>query len=235
MYAHEGIVPMVSLLLEFGANVELTNNQGSTALSLASAKGHCDVVRQLIAAGASPGHADATGYCPLVHAARNGCLNVVGYLLACDWIIKSSDDVELTEAAQQALIAAAGQGHTEIVEYLLDMAEVNADSNDSLTGETALTIAATNGCVNVCSTLISRGASITVTNRKDMSPLLLAVKEGHWAVTEKLLQNNAALEQCDSNGKSGIMLAASEGHVGIIELLMDKGKFGITSTGQIFN
>lgn len=125
---------MVALLLEFGAEVELTNSQGCTALSLASAKGHCDVVRQLIAAGASPGHADTAGYCPLVHAARNGWLNVVGYLLACDWVVKTEEDVELAEAAQQALIAAAGQGHVEIIEYLLDMAEVNVDIPDTITG-----------------------------------------------------------------------------------------------------
>lgn len=46
MYAHEGSVEMVSLLLEFGADVELTNSQGCTALSLAAARGHCDVVRR---------------------------------------------------------------------------------------------------------------------------------------------------------------------------------------------
>ncbi|KRT83725.1 Ankyrin repeat-containing protein, partial [Oryctes borbonicus] len=223
MYANEGIVPMVSLLLEFGANVELTNSQGSTALSLASAKGHCDVVRQLIAAGASPGHADTAGYCALVHAARNGCLNVVGYLLACDWIITNAEDVSLPEAAQQALIAAAGHGHAEIVEYLLDMSEVNVDVCDTLTGETALTIAATNGCANVCAALVSRGANTTITNKKDMSALLLAVKEGHWAVAERLLQNQATLEMCDVNGKTGLMVAAAEGHVAIMELLLDKG------------
>lgn len=224
MYANEGIVPMVSLLLEFGADVELTNSQGCTALCLASAKGHCDVVRQLIAAGASPGHADTAGFCPLVHAARNGCLNVVGYLLACDWIIKNPNDVDLAEAAQQALVAAAGQGHVEIVEYLLDMAEVNADTPDSLTGETALTVAAANGCHAVCTALVSRGATASVTNRKEMPPLLLAVKEGHWAVAERLIQNHAGIEQCDSAGRSALMLAASEGHVGLIELLLDKGQ-----------
>ena len=46
IYAHEGFVEMVSLLLEFGADVELTNSQGCTALSLAAARGHCDVVRR---------------------------------------------------------------------------------------------------------------------------------------------------------------------------------------------
>ncbi|KAB0802170.1 hypothetical protein PPYR_04356 [Photinus pyralis] len=238
IYACEGIVPMVSLLLEFGADVELSNSQGSTALSLASAKGHCDVVRQLIAAGASPGHTDTAGQCALVHAARNGFLNVVGYLLACDWIGTNAEHVELSEAAQQALIAAAAQGHIDILEYLLDMAEVNVDAVDSLTGETALTIAATNGCHNICTALINRGANISVTNRKEMTPLLLSVKEGHWAIAEKLIQNHASIEQCDSIGRTPLMLAASECHVGLIELLLDKGatlekqdKEGLTAIG----
>lgn len=43
MYAHEGVTEMVSLLLEFGADVELANSQGCTPLSLASARGHCEV------------------------------------------------------------------------------------------------------------------------------------------------------------------------------------------------
>ncbi|XP_057656321.1 protein TANC2 isoform X2 [Diorhabda carinulata] len=238
VYANEGILPMVSLLLEFGADVELVNSQGCTALSLASARGHCDVVRQLIAAGASPGHADTGGYSPLVHAARNGFLNVVGYLLACDWIPKNEDDVQIAVAAQQALIAAAGQGHSEVVEYLLDMAEVNIDIPDNITGETALTVAALNGCHGVCSVLINRGANVCMTNKKELAPLLLAVKEGHWAVAERLIQNHAAIEQCDSNGKSPLMIASSEGHLGIIELLIDRGadlnkedKEGITPLG----
>lgn len=225
VYAHEGIVPMVSLLLEFGADVELTNNQGSTPLSLAAAKGHCDIVRHLIAAGASPGHVDATSFCPLVHAARNGHLNVVGYLLACDWLTRNEEEVGLAEAAQQALVGAASQGHVEIVEYLLDMSEVNVDTVDGVMGETALTAAAANGCHSVCTTLIGRGAGLMVCNKREMAPLSLAVKEGHWAVAERLIQGSAAIEQADNMGRSPIMLAAGEGHVGLIELLLNKGKF----------
>lgn len=222
--ANEGIVPMVSLLLEFAADVEKSNSQGCTPLILASTKGHCDIVRQLTAAGATLGHVDTSQRCALVHAARAGRQNVVKYLIACDWIQRpDTNDVSFKEAAQQALIASASQGCLQIVEDLLDMSEVEVNGMDYLTGETALTTSAMNGCTDTVSALLSRGASVDVKNRKDMSSLMLAVKEGHWAVAERLLQNNADLEQEDSSGKTALMVAAEEGHVGIIELLLNRG------------
>ncbi|XP_033361933.1 protein TANC2-like isoform X2 [Bombus vosnesenskii] len=243
MYAHEGSVEMVSLLLEFGADVELTNSQGCTALSLAAARGHCDVVRRLAAAGASLGHTDMAGQCPLVHAARYGRLSVVGYLLACDWVIptnvseiEGSQEIGREEAAQQAVVAAAAQGHESIVEYLLDMAEVIVDRPDTLIGETALTIAAANGSTITVSALLARGASPTAVNAKGLSPLMLAAREGHWGTAERLLQGTLSsstdailddaaslLDQRDPAGRTALMLAASEGHTNLIELFLDKG------------
>lgn len=85
----------------------------------------------------------------------------------------------------------------------------------------------------MCSALLNRGANISITNKKEIAPLLLAVKEGHWAVAERLIQNHAAIEQCDSVGRSPLMLASAEGHLGIIELLLDKGKFNFSSNKLI--
>ncbi|XP_017792918.1 PREDICTED: protein TANC2 [Habropoda laboriosa] len=243
MYAHEGSVEMVSLLLEFGADVELTNSQGCTALSLAAARGHCDVVRRLAAAGASLGHTDMAGQCPLVHAARHGRLSVVGYLLACDWVIPTNEnetegnqDIGREEAAQQAVVAASAQGHESIVEYLLDMSEVIVDRPDTLIGETALTIASANGSTATVSALLARGASPKAVNAKGLSPLMLAAREGHWGTAERLLQGTLSsstdtilddtvslLDHRDPGGRSALMLAASEGHTSLIELFLDKG------------
>ncbi|XP_076758357.1 zinc-RING finger and ankyrin repeat domain-containing protein rolling pebbles isoform X1 [Xylocopa sonorina] len=244
IYAHEGSVEMVSLLLEFGADVEQTNSQGCTALSLAAARGHCDVVRRLAAAGASLGHTDMAGQCPLVHAARHGRLSVVGYLLACDWLVPANEteqrssrqDTGREEAAQQAVVAAAAQGHESIVEYLLDMAEVTVDRPDTLIGETALTVAAANGSTATVSALLARGASPMAVNAKGLSPLMLAAREGHWGTAERLLQGTLSsstdailddaaslLDQRDPAGRTALMLAASEGHTSLIELFLDKG------------
>ncbi|XP_041760592.1 protein TANC2 isoform X3 [Anopheles merus] len=222
--AHEGILPMVNLLLEFGASVEQTNSQGCTPLILASARGHCDVVRQLVAAGAFLGQTDTSQRCALVHAAIAGRLQVVKYLVACDWLPRSgSSDVTLEQAAQQALTAAAGQGNTDIVEDLLDMGEVQVNRLDVITGETALTTACANGHTETIVILLNRGASTEVRNRKEMAPLLIAVKEGHWAIVERLLQHPADCEQTEANSKTALMIAAEEGHVGIIELLLSRG------------
>lgn len=221
--AHEGNLPMVSLLLEFGANVELSNSQGCTPLILASARGHCDVVRQLVAAGSVLGQTDTANRCALVHAAQTGKLHIIKYLLACDWATQpASNNVGWEAAIQQALIAAASQGHTEIIEDLLDMDEIEVDGVDTLAGETALTSASRSGCTETASTLLSRGAYVDGRNKKAMSALLLAVKDGHWAITERLLQNNADIEQTDPNGKTALIVAAEEGHVGLIELLLNR-------------
>ncbi|XP_058055857.1 protein TANC2 [Anopheles bellator] len=227
--AHEGILPMVNLLLEFGASVELANSQGCTPLILAASKGHCDVVRQLVAAGSCLGQTDTSQRCALVHAAIAGRLQVVKYLVACDWLPRRESgaapaDVTLEQAAQQSLIAAAGQGNTEITEDFLDMGEVQVNRLDVITGETALTTACANGHTETIAILLSRGASTEVRNRKEMTPLLIAVKEGHWAIVERLLQHQAQdVELTETNGKTALMVAAEEGHVGIIELLLNRG------------
>lgn len=136
------------------------------------------------------------GQSPLIHAARHGRLSVVGYLLACDWVIpnagenkrESISEIGREEAAQQAVVAAASQGHEAVVEYLLDMSEVIVDRPDTLMGETALTIAAANGSTATVSALLSRGANPVVVNAKGLSPLMLSAREGHWGTAERLLQ-----------------------------------------------
>ena len=52
---------MVSLLIEFGATIDASNNAGQTFLILASRNGQCDVVGVLIKHGAKLNLADNDG------------------------------------------------------------------------------------------------------------------------------------------------------------------------------
>ncbi|XP_055377214.1 protein TANC2 isoform X2 [Condylostylus longicornis] len=225
--AHEGIVPMVSLLLEFGANVNGTNSQGCTPLIFAALRGHCDIVRLLIAAGSDVSQTDTTQRCALVHAARVGMSSVVKYLLACDWTYKNSSstsNVSFTNALQQSLIAAASNDYLGIVEDILDTDKINLNDYDTLTGDTALIAASKNGCLETVSVLLSRGANVDAKNKLSQTALILAIKEGHLAVVERLIQYEADIEQCENEAsKTSLMIASEEGHLDIIEFLVERG------------
>lgn len=220
--AGEGITLMVNLLLEFGADVENSNSQGSTALMLAAAKGHYDVVRQLVASGSALGHTDNSKRCALVHAARNGKLNVLKYLLACDWIRRAdSNDLCRRDGVQQALISAAVQGFTEIVEELLESPECDVDAQDPIACDTALIAAAKNGHIETITSLLARSANVAVKNKRNMTALMVAAKEGNTLIVERLLQfDGCSLEEKDDDGKTALSYASQENQVDIISLLL---------------
>ncbi|KAF0310719.1 Protein TANC2 [Amphibalanus amphitrite] len=220
--ATQGCEGMLELLIRFGAAVDAPNGQGLTPLMLASAGGRAGAVRLLVGHGAAVGRRDGARRCALVHAAVAGHLDVVDFLLGCDWTY-ARDGLALTEAAQQALVAAAGNGHHQLTEYLLDIEEVSLDDCDSLHGETALTMAAGAGHKTLVETLLRRGADVSATNSQGAPPLLGAVREGHWDICVVLLAEGALLEQTDRAGRTALMLAAGEGHTGVLDLLLNKG------------
>uniref|UniRef100_A0A3B1IRH9 TANC1/2-like winged helix domain-containing protein n=1 Tax=Astyanax mexicanus TaxID=7994 RepID=A0A3B1IRH9_ASTMX len=116
VHAHLGYLEMVALLLEFGADVNGPSESGLTPLGYAAAAGHLPIVTALCAKKAKVDHLDRNGQCALVHAALRGHLEVVRYLVQCDW---SSEEEEpsafcKSHAVQQALIAAASMGYTEV-------------------------------------------------------------------------------------------------------------------------
>ena len=149
-------------------------------------------------------------------------MNVVSHLLSCDWTTDAVNDLGLGEAAQQAMVAAAQGGHDQILEYLLDMSEVNVNHPDTLTGETVLCAAANAGQKTCCEIALRRGARVSAANLKEIPSLHMAISGGHWAITDILLKEGASLEQTDTEGKTPLMVAAMEGHVGVLELLISR-------------
>ncbi|XP_045449671.1 protein TANC2 [Melitaea cinxia] len=229
MYAYQGIISMVGLLIEFGADLEMTNSQGCSALSLACQRGHTDVARMLIASGASLSHTDTAEQTPLVHAAKNGHRDTVIYLLGCQTgkddrnsLDIEEDNIEqLVPGSRHALIAASQNGHLDIVEYLLDTAELIPDGICPVTGETALTAACSTGNASIADALLIRGATPYSLNARQMSPLALASKNGRTTLVLRLLDSGA--DVMGSGGKNPLILASAEGHADVVEMLLAHG------------
>ncbi|XP_069337695.1 protein TANC2 isoform X2 [Eulemur rufifrons] len=231
--SHLGYTEMVALLLEFGANVDASSESGLTPLGYAAAAGYLSIVVLLCKKRAKVDHLDKNGQCALVHAALRGHLEVVKFLIQCDWTMAGQQQgvFKKSHAIQQALIAAASMGYTEIVSYLLDLPEKDEEeveraqinSFDSLWGETALTAAAGRGKLEVCRLLLEQGAAVAQPNRRGAVPLFSTVRQGHWQIVDLLLTHGADVNMADKQGRTPLMMAASEGHLGTVDFLLAQG------------
>ncbi|KAM4524518.1 protein TANC2 isoform 5-T6 [Odontesthes bonariensis] len=242
VHSHLGYMDMVALLLEFGASVDAQSESGLTPLGYAAAGGHMGIVTALCRRRAKVDHLDKNGQCALVHAALRGHMEVVKFLIQSDWSMGSQQQQQSPQsqqqaaftkshAVQQALIAAASMGYTEIVSYLLDLPEKDEEeveraqinNFDTLWGETALTAASGRGKLEVCRLLLEQGAAVAQPNRRGIVPLFSAVRQGHWQIVDLLLTHGADVNLADKQGRTPLMMAASEGHLGTVEFLLAQG------------
>uniref|UniRef100_A0A4W3HTZ5 Tetratricopeptide repeat, ankyrin repeat and coiled-coil containing 2 n=1 Tax=Callorhinchus milii TaxID=7868 RepID=A0A4W3HTZ5_CALMI len=225
--AHLGYSDMVALLLEFGANVDACSESGLTPLGYAAASGHLSVVNLLSKRRAKVDHLDKNGQCAVVHAALRGHLEVVKFLIQADWTLAGQQQggFKKSHAVQQALIAAASMGFTEVMigsrDEEVERAQIN--SFDTLWGETALTAAAGRGKLDVCRLLLEQGAAVSQSNRRGIVPLFSAVRQGHWQIVDLLLTHGADSNMADKQGRTPLMMAASEGHLDTVEFLLAQG------------
>ena len=191
------------LLVRAGADVDAANRYGVSPLSLAATNGNAGLVSLLLDAGADPDASLRGGETVLMTAARTGSLAAVTALLA------EGADPDAREARDQnALMWAAAEGHTPIVEALI---AAGADVHASLrSGFTPLFFAVRGGHVEATRTLLDAGVDVNaeLTRIKDgpdravnnatyrpvddgMSPLLLAVRNGHFELAVELIKAGA--------------------------------------------
>jgi hypothetical protein len=141
----------VERLLAAGAAVNHADDNGWTALYLASWHGHPAIVALLLARGVDVNQAVYDGDTALMSASDGGHAAVVEMLLAAGAAVN-----EARNGSRTALMAASWKGHAAIVEMLLAAgADVNHARND---GETALTWAEQRNHPEVAALLRAHGA-----------------------------------------------------------------------------
>ena len=179
-------VETAQLLLDEGADIEALTSWGATPLDWAAVMGSAKVADLLLARGASG--------LTLIVAAGLGKLETVKGIIASGADLsthrrrgapESPDDHWPADSAHirgdvlsDAMFAAARNGHTEVVEYLLDHgAQVDAKG---VFGATGLHWAAINGHRETVELLIARGANLAIRDERfDATPEGWANEGGH--------------------------------------------------------
>ena len=105
---------LVRALIKAGANVEATNQFGTTALTEAAIIGSAPIIDALLKAGADPNTKNPEGETPLMAVARSGKVDAAKRLL------EAGADVNAKESfgGQTALMWAAAQSQAEMVKFL---------------------------------------------------------------------------------------------------------------------
>ncbi|ATE60509.1 ankyrin repeat domain-containing protein [Thauera sinica] len=175
----------VAKLVKAGANPNVTDEmRRARVLPLAAAAGELEVVRQLLAAGASLDVRGEHGLTPLGAAILRGHLQVVRLLL------REGADIERTSAdGNTPLMEAAVLDRVDVAEVLLaagaDPLRLNRE------GHHALTLAAASGSVKVIGFLLGQGMDPETPDRRLQSPLYWAMHQGQDAAMAMLMAAGA--------------------------------------------
>ncbi|VUC24921.1 unnamed protein product [Clonostachys rosea] len=225
---------MVALLLENGADAEISNEEpfpplilaiysgnfriielllrhgwevDITVLNAAVLDGNLDVVTYFIDSGVDLEDTE-DGMTPLHHAVKGG------YLEMTDLLLEKGANIEAVDSEQlrTPFYLAIEHGNPRVAERLLDPDEF-----------TALSMAARHGYSQTLELLIELGADIELLDARGESPLITAANYGHLETAEILLKKGAHVNWEDYDGWTPLAIAARRGYSELVRLLLERG------------
>ncbi|XP_063924502.1 uncharacterized protein LOC135138458 [Zophobas morio] len=120
-----------------------------------------------------------------------------------------------------ALMIASANGHTAVVECLLEQrAKINRANGFC---QTPLHEASSNGHEKIVECLVKNGAKINKVNTNNETPLYAASENGHETIVEFLVTCGADINGANINGWTPLFAAASNGHERTVDCLVKSG------------
>jgi uncharacterized protein len=233
-----GDAAAVRALIQQHADVNVTENDGATALHWASYRDDLASADLLLRAGAKVNAANDLGATPLWAASQNGSADMVRRLLTA-----GADPNARLLMGETPLMIAARSGHAAVVQLLVDKrADVNARASRN---QTALMWAASQKHPDVVAILLAHGADVharsdTWTNVEAVPPhgqleynraiphggdtaLMFAARVGDLESAKRLVAKGANVNDQDAWGVSALVLAAHSGFGTLVDFLIEAG------------
>ena len=229
----------IKCLVEAGADVNIPDRDGRTALMYALEKGHTESVKFLTEQMSVPAlnQVNNDGKTALMMAASR---YTDDHGLSLKSLVEAGADVNVHDrAGRTALMYALKIGHTEIVKFLTDQMSVPALNQVNNDGKTALMMAASrytddHGLSVKC--LVEAGADVNVQDRSGRTALMLAVDRplsywkrsnndtelDHTSRVQSLIKGRADLSLQDKSGRNALMVAIERNQsIDILKLLTE--------------
>ncbi|KAF2179636.1 ankyrin [Zopfia rhizophila CBS 207.26] len=205
----------IELSLRYGADINTTDENGCTPLSLAAKQGHQSVVELLLARNELEVFSQDKGSrTALSWASRSGHGMVVDLLL-------SKDPEDLIYHIDDTLLEAVWFRQAAIVERLL--ATELVDISHCGAGAASLCSAAEDGEERIVELLLAAGVSPNVYHGRKKSALLLAAEGRHSGTMKLLLEAGAYVNSKDFEDRTPLMQVAEQGYKEGVELLLGAG------------
>ncbi|CAH1268455.1 KIDINS220 [Branchiostoma lanceolatum] len=228
--AKEGYLPIVTCLLDRGANIEHVDMGGWPGLMWASYKGHTAVAHEMLHRGANPNVQGQHGVSPIIWASGRGHTDIVEALLR-----HGAKPSAFDKYGTSALVWACRRGHQGCVRALLDAgADVDTAGAKS---EPPLITAAKGGHYEVVHDILRRNPNVNAVDKVQYwlskgpsrmptldghTALSISAKDGHTDIVRELLVKGAYLNLTDKDGDTVLIHAVKGGHLGVVQALLDR-------------
>ena len=207
---------VVQMLLEENVDINHQNRDGTTALTMASAKGYHQIV-ELLLLSSNIDIRNNNGLTALMAACGLGHLRVVKLLLQKDLDINIQDNSGTT-----ALMFACDNGNHQIVEILLGKKNPDVNVQNS-TGSTALMIICKSGNLEIAKLLLLReDLNINIQNNAEMTALMIACVHGYHQIVELLLLKDPDVNFQNNHSLTALIIACINGYHQVVKQLLGK-------------
>ena len=220
-----GFEDILNLLIEAGADPNLSDFKKRTPLITAAYKGKANIVTRLLkieTVKKNINAQDIKGNTAFLFAAKKGYDNIMDLLLEAEADSTLSNFKERTP-----LMEATYRGQLNSVTRLLKIETVKKSVNaQDIKGNTAFLFATKKGHDNIMDLFLEAGADSTLSNFKERTPLMEAAYRGQLNSVTKLLEIKAVRDSInleDKEGSTALLLANQEGYKQVASLLKEAG------------